>query len=230
MSKSDDNARTGLVSIAAILPKSIASLTDEEWTERDALIAASKAKLQAFVDDDAVKARDVEIKAAGFPLRAIQSARVADEDKSAITLVKAWDSSEESILVVSGSHGCGKTVAATWWAIRQRFVPTFIRASTFAASSRYDRDARAPWFAASSLVLDDLGSEFLDSKGSFLVDLDELFDVFYGDRRPLLVTTNCTIDEFRARYKSRIVDRLRECGSFFSVDGGSMRVDLSRTT
>jgi DNA replication protein DnaC len=72
-------------------------------------------------------------------------------------------------------------------------------------------------------VLDDLGSEYADAKGNFLVNLDELIDTFYGDKRPLLITTNCTDSEFKQRYGARIVDRIRECGSFYGIRTASLR-------
>jgi len=201
----------------------IPQLSEEEWAERDAKIAAEKAKTLDAAAIASLKAHDAELQAAGFPRRAIEKARGADETRPGIVRLKNWSTDDDSCVVLSGTHGCGKTVAATWWAIRRRPIPMFVRASTFAASSRYDRDTRLSWFAASALVLDDLGSEFSDVKGSFLVDLDELIDVFYGDRRPLLITTNAEMPEFKSRYGARIVDRLRECGSWFSVIGGSLR-------
>ena len=98
-----------------------------------------------------------------------------------------------------------------------------LRAAKFAANSRYDADAREAWMLAPALVLDDLGAEYLDAKGSFLVDLDELIDTFYGDGRPLVITTNTDAAAFKARYGERIVDRLRECGVWLSIADGSMR-------
>jgi DNA replication protein DnaC len=131
--------------------------------------------------------------------------------------------SDRNIIVVSGAPGCGKTVGAAWWALRRKTSTKFVRASTFAAASRYDRQERTVWLKASALVLDDAGAEYSDAKGSLMVDLDELLDTFYGDRRPLLITTNCSVADFKTRYGERITDRLRECGRWISVDGGSLR-------
>jgi hypothetical protein len=57
-------------------------------------------------------------------------------------------------------------------------------------------------------------------EGSFLVDL---VDVFCGDCKPFVITTNCPNEKFVARYGERIVDRLRECGAFFEWSGPSLR-------
>lgn len=196
---------------------------DFSWEQRDADVA----KLREAVDAERRRADEMarwtELSNKGFPDRAIQAAKKADETTAAVKRVAGWDPDAESILVLSGAPGCGKTVAATWWGSRRRRPPRFVRATTFAASSRYDRDTRDAWFSARALVLDDLGTEYLDAKGSFLVDLDELLDVFYGDRKPLLITTNCTKDAFKERYGARVVDRLRESGSWFSISDGSRR-------
>lgn len=193
-------------------------LTAEQWRRRDAEVAA--ARLPVSDRDNARLALLLEY---GFPRRAVDLVHAGvDVAGPAIAHVRPHVATAE-ILVLSGPKGCGKTVSATWWAAQRRDRVRFLRASTFAASSRYDdREARAVWFS-SALVLDDLGAEFADCKGSFLSDLDELVDVFYSDMRPLVVTTNCNLEQFRERYGERIADRLRECGRWLSLSGDSLR-------
>jgi hypothetical protein len=195
-----------------------ASWTDEDWAAQDARVRKSKDDEKAAAEADRIRNRWPELLDAGFPRRAVEAAKRADEKRPSIAKVAAWDARAHSVLVISGPARCGKTVTATWWAARQESVPAFVRATTFAASSRYDRDTRASWFDAPALVLDDLGSEYLDAKGSFLVDLDELVDVFYGDLKPLLITTNCKVEQIKSRYGERVRTRLRECGRFWSTD------------
>lgn len=218
--------RTGPTTIASALhlvPASISTMTEEQWAEHDARIQAQARRDCDLAEATRASARTQSLLEVGFPRRALDESLRADERRSAIARLGSWDPTSRNVLVVSGDKGCGKTVAATWWARRQRCTPRFVRSSTFAASSRYDREKRDAWLAAPALVLDDLGTEYLDDRGSFLVDLDELIDVFYGDRRPLIVTTNLKIDKFRSRYGARIEDRLRESAAFFAATGGSMR-------
>ena len=74
------------------------------------------------------------------------------------------------------------------------------------------------------LVLDDLGSEYMDAKGSLLTDLDELVDVFYGSlRRRLIITTNLTAAGFKTKYGDRIVSRMRDAGVWIELDAPSLR-------
>ncbi|MEO6601932.1 MAG: ATP-binding protein [Polyangiaceae bacterium] len=199
-----------------------ASWSDQQWHEHDAKIAELRLEevkaSAAAADRDLIAAMIHE----GWPRRAIEIAQRADESHRAIVGLRGLDLSERNIRIVAGRPGCGKTVGCAWWAIR-RGGARFVRASTFAAASRYDREERNLWLKAPALVLDDAGAEYSDVKGSLMVDLDELIDTFYGDRRPLLITTNCSIEEFRKRYGDRISDRLRECARWISVDGSSLR-------
>jgi len=127
------------------------------------------------------------------------------------------------VLLPGAPPGCGKTPAAAYRQLNAKgIVPAFVRAPTLARASRFGKE-RDAWVDASALVLDDLGSEFSDAKGSFQTDLDELVDAFYGDRRSLIITTNVTHADFKKRYGERITDRLRECGRWFEIRGASLR-------
>lgn len=201
----------------------VEDLTDEEWAERDARITTAKADETRRADEGRIAARRLECIDAGFPIRALDAMSGVNELAPTLVRVAKWRPEDKSLLVLSGPNGCGKTVAATWWALRQPTTPAFLRSSTFAAGSRYTSSKREAWLAANSLVLDDLGTEYADAKGSFLVDLDELIDTYYANKRPLLITTNCKREQFKMRYGARIEDRIRECGAWFSTDTNSMR-------
>ena len=73
------------------------------------------------------------------------------------------------------------------------------------------------------MCLDDLGAEYVDTKGSFLVDLDELIDAHYADRRPLFITTNLAWSVFVERYGERIVSRMRQCARWVVLRDTDMR-------
>lgn len=200
-------------------------LSDDEWAQRDREVQAERDRERgADVAKNRAGRREALVER-GWPSRALDVAERAAE-RAPVAFLRTWDpkASGTSVVVLSGSTGTGKTVAAAVWALeRARVVPTFMRAAAFAASSRFDADARASWCDAGALVLDDLGAEYADAKGNFQSALDELVDTYYADWRPLVVTTNLTLDQFRGRYGARIEDRLRECATWRSIPGESMR-------
>jgi len=216
--------------VAELMP-GVSSMTDEEWAAHDARIAALRAAEPA---GDQRSERIGALAERGFPARAIAALRGGAVPPAGITWYERMRASAIGIVVISGPKGVGKTVAATWLAAARTEPWRFVRAASLLASSRYDRVEREQLFSG-PLVLDDLGAEYADPKGSFLVDLDELVDVFYGAMRPLVITTNVLASEpasepggkprhpFRERYGERIADRLHECGRWVSMTGESLR-------
>jgi DNA replication protein DnaC len=148
------------------------------------------------------------------------------------------------LTVLSGGPGTGKTTAAvSWlfvWAWDEKswrvttegfsakaafcYAPgVFVTAARLARFSRYDERQMDELLRAGRLVIDDLGAEFLDVKGSFLSLLDEVVNERYANRRPTILTTNLGVLAFKERYGERIADRIRESGSFVSLGNDSMR-------
>lgn len=197
-------------------------MTEEQWAEHDARVAAEQAKRDRERTERLENERMTRLAATGIPRRALEIAKACAET-AAIAELRKWNFERANVVVLSGPPGCGKSVAAAWWALNSNTLPTWVRATTFAATSRFDRDKRDEWLRAGALVLDDLGTEYIDAKGSFLTDLDELIDTYYGDRAPLVITTNCRFAEFKERYGARILDRLTECGKWISVLSTSLR-------
>ena len=159
----------------------------------------------------------------GWPERSLDAAFRADPTKPAMQALQAWKADEKNVVVLSGPVGVGKTIAVARWCLEKPTRIAFSRATTFAASSRYDQEARARYYGSAGLCLDDLGTEYADTQESFLVDLDELVDTYYADARPLLITTNLKSAEFQARYGARVWDRLHDCAAWIAVKGESLR-------
>jgi hypothetical protein len=106
---------------------------------------------------------------------------------------------------------------------KETTLPIWISAAQLARTDHYnqteiDRIAKAP-----RLVIDDLFSEFSDSKGFFQALLDEIIDLRYSGKRPTVITTNFDVEAFKARYGERVVDRLVEGGRFYACGNTSLR-------
>lgn len=153
---------------------------------------------------------------------------------------QALREAEAAIVVLSGQAGCGKTTAAAAWlydwiadpnqypaeeyfALKFNGKAVWLTGARLARWKKYDDEAMAKLLTAHRLVLDDVGTEFLDEKGNYLSVLDEVINERYANRRKTVVTTNLTAEQFRARYGERIADRIREAGRFISLSAKSMR-------
>lgn len=165
---------------------------------------------------------------AKMPKRAAEAATSAEMTNAIVAADNWYDATRTTggIIVFSGPVGTGKTTAAMRVAWRHTsacgWLYTFVRAADLVAMSRYSEE-RKELLKATHIVVDDLGAEYADTKGSFLADLDELIDRVYSDQLHMVITTNLPPDTFKARYGVRIVDRLRECGKWISVTGESRR-------
>lgn len=216
--------------------------TPEERVERE----AAERKKEA---EERHRRRLRAMRSLGWERRALDLANGPnfDEERVApyLTALRAIDETEEAggIVVLAGNPGSGKTAAAARWGLFGGCAPRFLRAAEYFRWSRYDHEKRDELFRASTLVLDDVGAEYADPNGSYRVDLDELVDRFYADKRTLVMTTNiayATPDQrarlkasgvavkddaptFVDRYGERVTDRIRECGKWVDSSTASMR-------
>lgn len=123
---------------------------------------------------------------------------------------------------LSGGVGCGKSVAAVSWLGTSGL---FVSALKLARWPRYDDSEMKRLLESPRLVIDDLGTEFADEKGSFLATLEEVITDREAWGRATLITTNMNAAVFKGRYGARITDRLRAAGGFIELAGKSMRAE-----
>lgn len=132
-----------------------------------------------------------------------------------------------TITVLSGLPGCGKSMAAGWWlyswATESMGAGLWVTAARLSRWSRYDTREMDRLIRVPRLVLDDLGTEYIDEKGSFMATLDEVINERYAGKRPLVITTNLNAADWRERYGERISDRIREAGAFKTAGSLSLR-------
>lgn len=196
----------------------------------------------AFEPPDDERRKELQWGVAGIPRRVRDVIQSSLNDTVALDRTKKWTkarSQDPSIwcLVLSAGKGSGKSVAAGW-AMTQigarcvdsvnklghgKYIPAWWPASKFARLSGYDGTFDQICAHNGIVILDDLGTEFLDSKGWFLQAIDAFVDSRYCEYRPTIITTNLNAKSFKDRYSERVIDRLREGGSFFEFPGGSLR-------
>jgi DNA replication protein DnaC len=189
---------------------------------------------------------DLVLARIGIPERALQVARHCKSTKA----VQAIDEvGSHGCMILSGGVGCGKTVAAAKWihdyvvsknvwktkrvcniddeTMDYQFTflgkAVWVTAAKLARADHYDSAIVAQYTECDRLVIDDLGKEYLDTKGFYTALLDEIVDERYAHMRATVLTTNASDADFKERYKTRIVDRVRETGRFFGCGEESLR-------
>ena len=203
----------------------------EAWaSSREAEKQQAEAEHARYMADLDAKAEELADRA-GLSKRAMACIGAGLKDWVPMTEVKKW--SGEGTLVLSGGKGAGKTVAANKWLWdlifdplnwenhvgRARFAlhePLLVTAAHMGRWKRYDDNEMDRLLKASRLVIDDIGTEFMDTKGSYMVLLDEVIDVRYAQMLPTVITTNVGMVEFFERVGERVARRIREDGFFVS--------------
>jgi DNA replication protein DnaC len=166
--------------------------------------------------------RSGELRDNGFPEIFVTAAMGELDDTPAMLHAQAFINliahmPRKRLLVLAGGVGAGKTTAATRVMLKGRDPrPGFLRINELERRGRYDKKLDEWLKDKTSLVIDDVGAESLDGKGVFRSLFDEIVDMFYGNRRTLVMTTNLRPvreatdkeDQFRERYGERIWSRL----------------------
>jgi DNA replication protein DnaC len=197
----------------------IPELTPEQWAANDRRVRELEAEAEAERARERDRLRRVALDRLGV---APKARAVAEAGSLQDTPARASLRGLGTFLVLSGGAGCGKTVAAAEWLLGKGHG-LWLSASALARWKRYDEAEMRRLCDAPALVVDDLGTEYLDDKGNFLALFDELINERYEGARPTVFTTNLAVDAFRERYGARIISRLAEVGRFVTVDGPDLR-------
>jgi hypothetical protein len=214
------------------LPQNVPDLDDDAgWEEHDARIRDQISAQSHRLATQTAEKRAAFLVSKGWPRVPVEDALRLEDDAGRMLrriahlagvggLPPGRAGRPCRMLVLSSGVGSGKTTAACRWQLhRDDSRPVFLRAAAIAACSRYDEKFRRRWEDSSSLVIDDLGREYADGKGSLLSDLEEIVDHCYSNAIPLVMTTNAKPDTFWERYGGKegpIASRLRGVGAWFS--------------
>lgn len=145
--------------------------------------------------------------------------------------VKAFASEAERwCLILAGSRGVGKSLAASWHlaeCLTKRPLAPLTRRHIFSSlhimRARRDSGLLQVMLDVDLLVLDDLGVEVNDHAGLFMWCLFEVINFRWENRKRTVVTTNVTPRNLEARYGRRVTDRLRDGGRCVIAKGTSLR-------
>src|SRR5690606_11973582 len=139
----------------------------------------------------------------------------------AIKAVREWYGSDKRGLMIRGGVGSGKSVAAGVavhdYVRSVNYAASWHRPNDFVSAVLHAYDERSPKLGSGLVVVDDIGREtkadFEEALCAFIDDVDTRF----------ILTTNLVRDDFRARYDSRLIDRLNHCAIAVSLKERSRR-------
>lgn len=160
----------------------------------------------------------------GVPERTARACLNANDTEAIRTLADA----KESLVVLAGPAGVGKSVAALLWLFdRAKGKPEclkWVQSGDLARGYAYDQDSFDAVTGVYALVIDDMGVEYVDEKGRWSVTLEEVLSRRFARMRKTVVTTNVVeVEAFKARYGERIASRLNEDGAFVVCGGPDLR-------
>jgi DNA replication protein DnaC len=200
------------------MAKAAAEKTPAEWEDNDRRVREEESAYLREAAREERRREAARVASLQIPALALKDAQAPLRDTSA----RAALQDARGFVVLIGGVGCGKTVAAAEWLLGRKWG-LWVSAIRLARWPRYDDAEVRKLTMAHSLVIDDLGREFLDEKGSFLALFDELVDERHQASRPTVATANMTAEAFVARYGERTVSRIRQAGAVVNVDGADMR-------
>lgn len=145
------------------------------------------------------------------------------EPRMCLRVVQAWLPTERPWLILSGSVGRGKTLAAAWalTVVGGRYIGAREAERVFVARYGDEVDRQRELLRSYLLVIDDLQTE-RDAAG-MEATLLALVDARRGKEKSILIT-NGTRAAFRKRYADpRLLSRLDESAQWLSESGEDMR-------
>jgi hypothetical protein len=191
---------------------------------------------------DASKKQRQRLEKMGVPGRpAAALAPPAFHETRGVEAARAWLATKAGVLVLSGTVGSGKSVAAAWalennirtdtFRVRnydggsetltqqRRLSGRWVAAAELIEASDFEYEFWDPLRTVDLLVIDEAGPERIDTKGRALANFSGLLRARYDNARRTIVTTNLPPAEWLRLYGAadggRLRDRLREAEADF---------------
>ena len=159
--------------------------------------------------------------------------------QAAINYVADWkkNKADGMGLIIYGPPGNGKShlaaavvnkLLAQWVSCIFRSVPSLLKRiqSSWDGEGAKEKDILRALTDADLLVLDDAGAEKWSDWSE--TTLYYIIDERYRWKRPVIVTSNCSLDEFEDRIGFRAFDRLIETCTVIENSASSYRKDIAR--
>lgn len=190
----------------------------------------NQARERAKAEKDRARAKLLEWAGA----RVIEALDAPNEEEP-LKVAREWWASDSWCLAFIGNVGTGKSVGAGWCALRALECGTWARwldareAGTADIHGEKGRWRAARLSAVPLLVVDDLGAKTVKGVEHWLQWLDGVLTMRHArhdpkrDPRRTIITSNDTLERFKALVGDRLVDRIREGGVVHAFGGKSLR-------
>lgn len=191
------------------------------WRER---IDALMREQDELADQQAYASTRVQrLKRVGCGVRAIM-ASAEPQATQALNNVAEWFQSGKCWLVLTGSRGVGKTVAATWaieTALERRQSALARSAAEVAALGYQQPQEFARLKRVEFLVVEELGADHANDFAKSR--LFELLDARHEAKAQTILVSNLSLGDLAKRLGDRLADRIRSDGMAFEIKAASLR-------
>lgn len=174
----------------------------------------------AYEQQEAQRIAADRVAATGVPRRFATIATGKLDDTAAMAIVRSWLPSGKRTLLLAGSVGVGKSIAAAWALTVSRGM--WIPASELARVAIEEKPLMARLRDCPLLVMDDLGTDAPDKSGWSAAQMQALLCLRDDEGLRTLATTNLTHEQFRKAYGDRVFDRFK-AGEMVGLGGKSLR-------
>lgn len=160
----------------------------------------------------------------GVPPRYLDEVLVGFRETPPVTEVRAFMADPaRSLLLLIGSRGVGKTIAASFAAVR--WLGRYVLAAEVSQVYRelHCREMVRAWCSMGLLVIDELGREPTDMDQRSRATMWEVVERRYAARRKTILVSNMPEKFLRERYDEPMWDRISGDGGVFPVVGASLR-------
>lgn len=160
----------------------------------------------------------------GVPPRYLDEVLRGMRETPPVTEVRAFmGDPSRSLLLLIGTRGVGKTIAASFAAAR--WLGRYVLAAEISQAYRelsYREIVRA-WCSVGLLVIDELGREPTDADQRSRATMWEVVERRYSARLKTILVSNTPEKLLRERYDEPMWDRISGDGGVFPVVGASLR-------
>ena len=159
--------------------------------------------------------------------QALVATAAAAQARPMVVVAREWDWTKAPALVLLGSVGVGKSVAAAVAAERVVLATgrhcRWLEAKLDCRVEKFGwagTETRERWCGAGVLVVDDLGSE--PRHDEWVAFISGVLEVRLDKARPTIITSNATVQDLGRWYGARLADRLQRAEAV-QAEGRSQR-------